>query len=320
MSKAFGRISPIKKDPTSEQNTGNSLLRAGRTRTPGAGVLKFPYKELSGKYRTGLDPDAGYIERIQDPEEKALEKERITKLKQKLEKIFGVDLGPFSNFWNHSLATDRTENQHVKPVKLGDKDNDFHFKDPIQELTFAWLKVHPTIASSFQAWRRGEYPAETAFYVVDEDVETKEAFSKKQLINKAITKFETMSPTRRRKVARQLGLPVTEETPEENVYVLVDTVLKQTEFKDGAHKGLNPVKVFLQFADMDSKLLDTKDLVKQSLVHNVLRTREGGKIFRGEFRLADNEESLVKFLMNDDNQQDYIQLEQDLKTKKLAAV
>jgi hypothetical protein len=37
------------------------------TRVPGTGVFRYPYKELDGKYRTGLDPTAAYINRIQDP-------------------------------------------------------------------------------------------------------------------------------------------------------------------------------------------------------------------------------------------------------------
>jgi hypothetical protein len=41
--------------------------RNNMTRVPGTGVFRYPYKELDGKYRTGLDPTAAYINRIQDP-------------------------------------------------------------------------------------------------------------------------------------------------------------------------------------------------------------------------------------------------------------
>ena len=43
-------------------------------------------------------------------------------------------------------------------------------------------------------------------------------FKKKQLINKAIVKFDSMTPEKKRKVARLLGLPVSEDTKEEIVY------------------------------------------------------------------------------------------------------
>src|SRR5690606_29509856 len=103
-----------------------------------------------------------------------------------------------------------------------------------------WLRVHPTIASSYQAWERGQYPAETQFFVSDEEVENAILYSKKQLINKAIVKFDDMGPDKRKKVARMLGLPISDDMKEEVVYNLVDNILKQTEFKSGQYQGLTP--------------------------------------------------------------------------------
>ena len=318
-----GKISTIKKEYNNSQlqTMQGGLALKGLTRIPGTGVFKYPYKELDGQYRTGLDPNASYIRRIQDPLEKEIEIERVTALKQKLEDALGsVDLGPRSKFWNYGLSTSSEDPLHVQPVKLLDGDNIFDLSIPLQELAFAWLRVHPTIASSYQAWERGEYPAETQFYVADEDIENAVTFKKKQLINKAITKFEDMTPDKRKKVARLLGLPVTDETKEEAVYNLVDNVLKQTEFKNGKYQGLNPVEVFNRFADMKENLLHIKDLVKQALVHSVYRIKTGGRIFEGEFEIAKDEDMLVKHLADDDNQEDLITLEQKLKAKKLAAV
>jgi len=182
------------------------------------------------------------------------------------------------------------------------------------------LRVHPTIASSYQAWERGEYPAETQFYVADDEIENAVLFKKKQLINKAIVKFDSMTPERKRKVARLLGLPVTDDTKEEAVYNLVDNVLKQTEFKNGKYQGLNPVEVFTRFADMKDNLLHIKDLVKQAITHSVYRLKPNGKIYEGEFEIAKDEDDLIKQLADDDNQDLLLTLEGKLKTKKLAAV
>jgi hypothetical protein len=191
---------------------------------------------------------------------------------------------------------------------------------PLQELAFSWLRVHPTIASSYQAWERGEYPADIQFYVADDEIENAVLFKKKQLINKAIVKFDAMTPEKKRKVARLLGLPVTEDTKEEAVYNLVDNVLKQTEFKNGKYQGLNPVEVFTRFADMKENLLHIKDLVKQAITHSVYRLKANGKVYEGEFEVAKDEDDLVKHLADDDNQEDLITLEQKLKSKKLASV
>ena len=319
----LGKISTLKKEYNNSQlqTMQGGLSLRGLTRIPGTGVFKYPYKELDGKYRTGIDPDAAYIRRISDPLEREMETERVTNLKNKLQAALGdVDLGPRSSFWNYGMSTSSNDSLHVQPVKLLDGDNFFDLSIPLQELAFSWLRVHPTIASSYQAWERGEFPADTQFYVADEDIENAVMFKKKQLINKAIVKFDTMTPERKRKVARLLGLPVTDDTKEEAVYNLVDNVLKQTEFKNGKYQGLNPVEVFTRFADMKDNLLHIKDLVKQALTHSIYRARPNGKIYEGEFEVAKDEDDLIKLLADDDNQDLLLTLEGKLKTKKLAAL
>jgi hypothetical protein len=318
-----GKISTIKREYNSSQlqTMDSGLAQKGMTRIPGTGVFKYPYKELDGKYRTGLDPDAAYIRRIKDDTERELEIERVTALKKRLENEIGdIDLGPRSKFWNYGLSLSPDDQTHVQAVKLMDGDNFFDLSNAFQEIAFSWLRVHPTIASSYQAWERGEYPAETQFYVVDDEIENAVIYKKKQLINKAIVKFDSMTPEKKRKVARLLGLPVTEETKEEVVYNLVDNVLKQTEFKNGKYSGLNPVEVFNRFADMKEALLHIKDLVKQAVTHSIYRIKPNGKVYEGEFEIAKDEEDLVKFLADDDNQDELLVLEGKLKTKKLAAV
>jgi hypothetical protein len=299
----------------------SNLAREGMTRIPGTGVIKYPYKEVDGQYRTGLDANASYIKRIQDPTERQLEIERVTKLREKLESLLGdIDLGPRSKFWNYGLSTSTTDETHVQPYKLLDGDNFFDLSIPFQEIAFSWLRVHPTIASSYQAWERGEYPADTQYYVVDEDIENAVVFKKKQLINKAIVKFDSMSPDKKKKIARVLGLSVTEDTKEEVVYNLVDNLLKQTEFKSGKYASLNPVEVFNRFADMKDDLLHVKDLVKQAVSHSIYRAKPNGKIYEGEFEIAKDEDDLVKFLADEDNQDQLLILEGKLKGKKIAAI
>ena len=318
----IGKISVIKRDYNSSLQTMQSeLARQGMSRVPGTGVFKYPYKELDGKYRTGLDPTAAYISRIADPTEREYEKERVTKLRKKLEEALGdIDLGPRSTFWNYALSTSNDDQRHIQPAKLLDGDNFFDLSIPFQELAFSWLRVHPTIASSYQAWERGEYPAETQFYVADDEIENAVIFKKKQLINKAIAKFDAMTNEKKRKVARLLGLPVTEDSKEDFVYNQIDNILKQTEFKSGKYQGMSPVEIFNRFADMKENLLSVKDLVKQAISHSIYRVRPNGHIYEGEFQVAKDEDELVLFLMDDDHQDELLTLEGKLKTKKIASV
>ena len=129
-----------------------------------------------------------------------------------------------------------------------------------------------------------------------------------------------MSPEKKKKVARLLGLPVTDNTKEEVIYNQVDNILKQTEFKNGKYQGLSTVEIFNRFADMKENLLHIKDLVKQAFDHSIYRTRPDGRVYEGEFEIARDEDELVKFLADDDNQDQLLVLEGKLKVKKIAAV
>lgn len=323
MGSKVGKIAVIQKEYSNVdmQTMHGSLSQKGMTRIPGTGVFKFPYKENDGKYRTGLDPDAVYIKRILDPLERELETERVRDLKDRLQRELGdIDLSPRSQFWNYGLATSGDDMSHIQPVKLMDGDNYFDLSIPYQEIAFAWLRVHPTIASSHQAWERGEYPADTQFYVCDEEIESQVLYKKKQLINTAIVKFQSMSIEKKRKVARLLGLPVTEDTKEEMVYNQIDNLLKKTEFDKGKFAGMNTVDVFNRFADMQDSLLHIKDLVKQAVAHSIYRVKPSGKVYEGEFEVANDEDELVRYLIDEDHQDDLLVLEGKLKTKKLASV
>ena len=97
-------------------------------------------------------------------------------------------------------------------------------------------------------------------------------------------------------------------------------MLKLTEVKTGNFQGLNPIEVFNRFADMKENLLHIKDLIKQAIQHSIYRLKPSGKVYEGEYEVAMDEEELVKYLVDEDHQDDLLVLEKKLKSKKLAAV
>jgi len=314
----IGKISVIPKDydgafPTMEK----SLRQRGMSRAPGTTKLMLPYKELSGKYRTGLDPNAKYILKIEDPSLRKLEQDRVATLRKKLEDLTGVDLSPTSEYYNY---VSKRAGVHVEPIKLMDGENLFNLEDPWQYVTYCWLSVDPRIASSLAAYERGEYPHDTQYYVNDEDVESALQYRKKKTSNDAIIKFDSWSLEKRKKVARLLDLPVGEGTREEVVYNLVDSFLKTSQVSVGVHKGKDPVKVFTLYADLKDDILYVKDMVEQAFKHQIYKEKKGGRIYEGELEVYRDKEELIEHLMDENNQEDLLELEKKLKVKKLANV
>ena len=319
------KISPIKKNTVNStvQTMETGLLNKGLTRIPGTGVFKFPYKEASGKYRTGLDEKAAYIQRIEDDIERQAEIDKIKAWKKQLAEDLGIpekDLDPTSKFWNYTLYRDGYDENHVTPVKLLDTDNSFDLSNPRQLLAFVWLRVHPTIASSYQAYERGEYGPDVQWYVVDEEMDNAVIYKKKQLINKAISELDNMAPSKMKRVARLMGLPVSEDTKEEVVYNLLDNSIKSVEIKTGEHKGINPISLFNRFAHMKDNILEVSDLVEQAVTHSIYRLKQGGKLYEGEMKVADTKADWIQFLLDEDNQEDLIALKEKVKSKKLASI
>ncbi len=315
-----GRILSIKLEvPSSNVKTmAHSLAAKGRSRVPGTGITLTPKKETNNKYRTGMDENANSILKIQDPDEREAEQERLKAMRERLQASSNItDLSATSPFWNYMLWTNLDQN-HVVPYKLKDGENLFSFENPFGEINFRWLSVHPLVAPSYEAYIRGDNGPNVMFYVYDEEVENTRSYKRKQEINSAITKLNAATPTKRKKVARLLGLPVSDNSKEEFVYNLIDDTLKETEFKSGKHKGLNPVRLFNKFMDMQGAILDAKFVVQEAVDFNIYRKRDSG-IYEGETKIADSEEKLISDLTDHNSQQILIALEEKIKGKKLVS-
>lgn len=313
----IAKISPIVKEfpQNGFKSFESSLSQAGLPRVPGTTAMKFPYKEANGKYRTGLDENATYLHNM-SREDRETEIERIRKDKARLESITGFDLGPTSQYYNYSANL--PDDQKIQPIKLGTQDKFFDLNDPIQEIAWNWIKVHPTIAPSMQAFKRGDvHPDMCQYYVADDNVETLITFNKKKEINKAIVTFDSLEPTRKKKIARLMGLPVSDATSEEVVYNLMDSLLKDGEFKEGENKGGSTIHIFNDILKMSDERVHIKDLVNQAISFAIYRVKNGGKLYEGDSEVAKSKAEYVEYLLDDSNQEDLIALEKRLNVKKL---
>lgn len=315
-----GKLSPIKKTFNSAfKSMEGSLHDAGFFRAPGTTRVYTPYMDATGNYRTGLDPKAPWLFKLQNssPERYKEEVSWIEQATKLLKQFFGdnIDLGPKASIWK-AYPPDNEIGIHVSPVKASNQDIFLDItNDGEALLNYCWLRVHPSIASSMEAYQRGEFP-DAQYYIADDEAENKLTYQRKKLVNNAIVSFEKMTPTKQRQVARLMGLPVGDNTTEETIYNLMDSALKQSEFKDGRHKGLSTVNVFNDISKLSDDRISVSDLVDQALNFNIYRAGMGGKIQEGGQTIATNKDELLEFLLDDKNQKDRLALEKKVASRK----
>lgn len=283
-----------------------ALARQGKSRMPGTAVWVFPYKEVTGQYRTGLDVNSVTVKRIADEHERSLKikeiEENVKFIKEQLGDEF--DISPRSKYYNYTLNTNDDDNMHTRAVKLEDGDNMFNLEDPRQLLTWCWLSSHPSICPSLQAYREGKYQ-EAHFYVKMSEVEEQLQYKKVQSRNKALAKLDILSVEKQTKVARLLGLGIGPTTLPTRIYNMLSEFIG---------KGDGNVELFNKFADMKEDVIYVKDLLEQAIYYNVFRETKGGKIEEGGETIGNSKQEVAELLLGD--QMMILALEEKLKAKK----
>lgn len=316
----MGKIGIIATIPLQEGgNSFESALAAAKlTRMPGTGRMMLPYREKTREYRTGLDENAAYIKKIADPTVREIEKRRVAAEREKLETALNLPggLGPTCEFYNISTWSPTGKNKFVvEPYKLIEGDNYFDLEDPLSAVTYAWLRVHPQVAPSMERYRSGEFP-EAQFYVKDDELEQEILYREKTEISRALRVLEELSLEKRKKVARQCALAVSDDDKESTVYNILHAHINAGLLRNGPFEGMKGVEVFNRYTTMPDDILHVKDLIKQAVTHSIYRMDQYGRIFEGQVKMADDESRFVEFLLDDKNQEKLLDLEDRLKAKK----
>lgn len=322
----IGKISPIKRKYSTEQgqSLATSLSDKGYTMFPGTVKGMVPYKEKNGDYRTGLDPEALYIKRMMIADKEAGKQEiaRVTALRDELKDLTGINLSSKAKYYADMFnpATFGSSEAAVY-VRLEDKANLFNLSNAQEAITFAWLRVHPEVAPTYDAWERNissyrcPLISTCQFFVDDEEYESEVAYKHKNTINKAVNALTNMSPTRQLKVAKLLNLPVTYNSKPEVVYNELDNYIKSLDTV-GKGKKVMHVANFTAISKMTDDNLDVRFRIKEAVDLNVYRFGKAGKLYEGEVLVADSEDELVEYLTNTKNQEDYLSLQKKISNAK----
>lgn len=329
MESKIATICSIRRKPENEKSMEYALFSKGYNRHPGTVVPIPPYKESTGRYRTGLDENAVYIKDMSE-EEAIIEKARVRGWRLELQKALGFPdpenldethaLGPFSPYYTRMMDNSMYGSGKVCPLaRLSGNTTTFNLEDPIQKLQYAYLRVNPRVSPSWSHFNDGKLKNSTyvQFYVNDPEVENVIAYDDNKKLSDSIVKLSSLRPADKIRVARLLGLPVIDTTPEQTVFNLLFAFINQKSVSDGVHKGKNAAKLFLSVADMKPDNLLLKDKLLQAMTYSIVRRLKSG-YFKGEQMIGKNEDDALAFLSSDKGSEWLATIDEELKLKKSA--
>lgn len=301
-----------------EKSTRNALAEKNFMRHPGTGVGFPPIKGMSGKFLTGLDENADYINQIPNATDREAEKIKVKERRERLELATGIDLSPKGEYYSGVYGPKYGTNEVANRVRLFDGENVFNFANALKEIEFWWvIQNTDLIASSLEKFKKGTCKSTVQFYVSNPEEEAGIIYSEKKAQNKAIKDLEAMSLEKTRKVAKLLGLPITDDTKEEILYNSLDNFIRSGEVKNGEAQGQRSVTLFNSIMAIPDGILTTRSLIKDALNLRVYSKRSG-IIYEGSAIVADSEDNLVKDLSStkQESQMKYLALETKVSDKK----
>jgi hypothetical protein len=301
MIKEIRIIKPYLRRPLNERTLDGSLYKEGLSRAPKTTLSVTMLTDANGKPITGIDENAMRIKSIRDENARNLEYARIKSLREELEMLTGEDLSTSSTFWKEKLST---------PYSLIDGDNIFDLSDPFKAIDFYWLTELPIIASSLDDILTGKYNrSRVEFYIHDPEIESKNEFNRKKLINDTVATLNKMGATELSRVAFLLNLKLPESAEMTFVYNELDNYIKAPK-KFGSH---DPIAEFNKVAAYTPQTMAIKVLVKKLIEERVIKQR-GDSVLDGENIIAKSIEDLEIKLAEDSDF--YIDMETKYKSKR----
>jgi hypothetical protein len=291
-SKGVKIIRPIKREPSNSRTLEGSLYKEGYNFVPGTIKKFFPRVDSRGVIRTGLDENSIKIRAIENPEVRNQEFERVKSLRNYYESILDESLEPNSTFYDEIKENG---------FNLEDGDNIFNMDNPRDAVNFYWLMETEMVARSIDEVESKRVDTTIVrFYVYDGEVETKSTFERKKRINSAIASLDIMSPLKRKKIQKLIGLGLSNSANEEEVYNAIDEFLRTP----NTALGYDPIERFNIILSYSEDLLDVKALAKDLVSENIVRVK-GGIVYEGEHVWAKSIEEFELLLADPKRSEEY---------------
>ena len=287
------------------QTIENSLAEKNWKFLPGVTKGFAPLKTQGNRYLTGIDPEADYIERIVNPDDREKERAIVQARFDRLEKATGLrgrlaalptvtgEGKELETYYSGTYGQNYGTTLVAQKVKLGNTGKVYNFSDPFAELEFWWVIQNKTlIAPSLEAVRNGKHP-NAMFYVDNEQEQEVAAYKTNIAVAKAVKKLSEMSIEKQKKLVRLVGLPVSTDDKDEVLFNRLYEWINSKDVKIGKYVGNDPIEVFNRISNMSDDLFNAEDLVERAIKYRVYSVRTGGMIYEGSTMIAVSRDKLL---------------------------
>ena len=306
LTKGVRIIKPYRRTPSNLRTLEGSLYQNGYSFIPGTARKLYPKVDSRGVIRTGLDENSQKLKAILDSKAREQETQKIKQLREYYEAVLDESLQPNSTFYDEIKENG---------ISLEDGDNIFNLDNPRDAVNYFWLMETEMVAHSLDALESGIYdPSKVKYYVYDGEVESKATFERKKRINSAIASLDKMTSSKRRKIQKLIGLGLSIDSTEEEVYVALDEYLRTP----SSNLGLDPIDNFIRITSYSDDLLEVKALTKDLIDTNIVRVK-GSIVYEGEHVWAKSVEEFELFLADPKNTSEYESFKDKLKNKVRAS-
>lgn len=255
-----------------------------------------------GKFITGIDENAHDITSIEDLKERELQRKKVQREREELERILGVSLVPESSYWDKFF------------VVLED-DQTFDTTNAKHRLLIHFLVANGYVAPSLEFADTDDRYYNCIYYLYNKQEETSKISNKQKLYNKAIAELDKLeeTPNRLKIVAAYvLGYDPKSDMNEEEAYIKLSEYINDSPKKEKDTR----VKFFLGVVKKDEGELMVKVVLDKAINKHAISVR-GNRYKRGQIEYGNSYEEALEFLLDPANSGELNSLQKEvLRNKK----
>ncbi len=271
-----------------------------RSKFPNCYDLIQPAKGKDGRWITGMDEDSFRVNTITDSKLRESEKERIKSLRESLERLTGKDLSGLSAHWNTYMVAIDTS----KPLDMS---------NPEDVIAYNVIIANGEAAPSIKSAREGTISQrQSKYYVSRENEDVSDKVARKKEYNKAINLFTELieDPDRTLLIGKYLGLRISEGTPQNNRYDLIQEFLDRDE-------QLGSVSKFLLAMDKSPEELNIKMIFDEAVKLKSIRyDTKSGLYQRGNITFGNNPKKALETLSLPEMSGELLSIKEEVENKR----